>query len=524
MTLASISQLSFWKGIFDILSSVGIARLGATIAGAYAGYRVVYELFLSPLRHVPGPFLARLTPMRRQYLSALGQTAQMAIKEYEKYGDIYVQGPNAVSISSPSDIRTVLASHAFVKANFYAALDLFGIENTVSARDPAVASLRKRQLGPYLNPAYVAEMQTAILKHGFLALQQKWEGQLAQSTSSSIEVNYSDDFTLATLDTVCALAFGRELGCLERSDATVAHWAEATVKVHGMRAMVPLLGLYPFSLAIKGLDTQFQRLTAFCRDSISRRRELLETGGEKPVDLLQAFLDAQDPESKISMSETQLQAETIVVLLAGTDTSSNTMQWLVHLLLLHPEIYAQAVSEVRGKFAADHVITYTEAKKHLPFVNACIYEALRLYPLGGGYVPRISPAGGITLQGYFIPEGTEINANFYGASIHKGAWAEPLRYDPTRFLANEEARLNFFAFSPGVRICPGRHLAWAEMSTIIANMLKDYDWSLPKDLTHLGPDVLDKHGYPCRMESAHFLVTAPVNPRRDCRLVLSKHP
>ncbi|ORX73029.1 cytochrome P450 [Linderina pennispora] len=342
--------------------------------------------------------------------------------------------------------------------------------------------MRKRQLGPYFNAAYVTRMEPKILQFGILGLKSKWDSELAQNSSGSIETDYSHDFMLATLDTISALAFGTEPRGLKENDPTVAHWVDATVKVHG-----------------SSLATATSPLPA--------RRRLLTEGGKKPVDLLQAFLDAQDPESKISMDETQLQAETIVMMLAGTDTSSNTLQWATHLLMLYPEIRAKAVDEVRSNFATDHVITYAEVKKSLPFVEACIYEALRLCPVLGGTVPRVSPPGGITLQGHFIPAGTEINVNYVGASIHKNTWDEPLKYDPT---------------SPGVRICPGRHLAWAEVSTILANMLKDYDMSLPDDYTHLGPDVLDGNGYPKLMESVHIVVTTPVNPQRDCRLVLTK--
>ncbi|ORX70908.1 putative cytochrome P450 monooxygenase [Linderina pennispora] len=515
-------QLNALESILVYFNWSITVRLVAIIAGGYASYRTAHALFFSPLRHIPGSFLARLTPLRSQLINISGRVGQMTKKEYSMYGDIYVMGPNAVVISNPVDIKAVLASHAFVKSDFYMGFDTFGIENTVSARNPKVASMRKRQLGPYFNPAYISRMEHDILRYGILGLKSKWDSELAQSSSGRIEIDYSRDFTLATLDSISALAFGIEPRGLKDNDATAADRVEAALTIHGIHAMMPLFKFFPFSLATWHWESQYRKLIHHCNESIAARRKHLAEGGKKPADLLQAFLDAQDPESKTPMDERQIHASSIEVMLAGTGTTSNALQWATHLLMLHPELRARAVDEVRSNFAADHVITYVDVKKSLPFVEACIYEALRLCPVPGGIVPRVTPPGGITLQGHFIPEGTEVWASYSGSSIHKSTWDEPLKYDPTRFLDNDKSRSNFLTFSSGVRICSGRHLAWAEVSTILANMLKDYDLSLPDDYTHLGPSVLDDSGYPKLMESVIYAASTPAHPQRDCRLVLAR--
>jgi cytochrome P450 len=78
-----------------------------------------------------------------------------------------------------------------------------------------------------------------------------------------------------------------------------------------------------------------------------------------------------------------------------------------------------------------------------------------------------------------------------------------------------------FAFSYGPRSCIGRTLAWVEMMTILANLLKDYNISLPKDSIY-SPSNVNKKGIPLVMPSKCHIVFAPTNPERDCRLVLSK--
>ncbi|KAJ1933381.1 hypothetical protein FBU59_006046, partial [Linderina macrospora] len=214
-------------------------------------------------------------------------------------------------------------------------------------------------------------------------------------------------------------------------------------------------------------------------------------------------------------------AETIVTLLAGSETSSNTLLWTIHLLLLNPVSMKRVVDEVRTKFAKDHVITYSEGRTGLPFLEACLYESMRLKPVSGGQWPRLVPKGGVTVCGHFLPEGTEVCLNFSGIHHHADYWSDPYAFNPERFMDNDEAKRKLLTFGTGVRICPGRNLAWLEMVPILANLLKDFDIGLP-DNVPFGPEILDEDGYPKVMDSKHFIVPAPTNSDRDGRIIISR--
>ncbi|ORX64855.1 cytochrome P450 [Linderina pennispora] len=487
------------------------------------GYKLVYALCLSPLRNIPGPFFARLSNIRLGYIGMSGKMSKYAMHDYEKYGDLYVCGPNAVSLSNLADLKSALSTHAFAKPEFYHAFHLFGIENILSSSNADLVGIRKRQVGPFFNLGYLQNMEPTILKAGYQALKEKWDAQIEAEAKGNIEINYSMSYMLTTLDVIGALMCGQELECIKTDNVVPIKWVQDSMMLHMHKAVFPILKAFPFSLLVRGLEDSFGRATRAVRRLINRRRAILESGAEKPVDLLQAFLDAEDPHSKIRMSETEIQVESMLMLGAGIDTTANTLAWTTHLLMLHPDIYRRAVDEIRSQFDSDHLITYADAREKLPFTEACIYESLRLCPVIGGQLPRSVPSGGVTFQGHYLPGGTELHINFRGAAMNKDMWPEPYKYNPDRFVGNSEARRNFFAFSSGVRVCTGRNLSWMEMLTIFANMLKDYDWSLPDDYTHLGPKVLDERGYPKKMESRHFIITASANPERDCRLVIKKH-
>ncbi|KAI8318134.1 cytochrome P450 [Martensiomyces pterosporus] len=529
LRLIEIPWLDHISQLHAALGGIGYAKVFATYTSVLLVCKVVYALYFSPLRSVPGPLLARLTKKRAEVLDSLGKQALRARDEYELYGDVYMYKPNAVSISNIADIRTIFGSHAFRKGDFYKGLDFLRFETIVSARDPQLASIKRRQMGPYFNQTYLNKREGKITQLGIVAIKGKWDRLIKECSSGVAEVNYHKDLLYASFDIIGAFVLGRDSSSLENDDPTISNWLRAAGSIVATRSTFPLLDVFPFSLLLLPFVHQFHGYAKHGRSCIAERKQLLDSlsksgaAGAKPVDLLQTFMDTEDPESKIKMTRSQILVESLLTLFVGTDTTANTLILTIHLLMVHPEHHKRAVSEVRSVFAADHLISFHEAKPQLPFIEACIYESLRFFPVTGGQWPRVAPKGGVTLSGHFIPEGTEIYANLSGCNLNKKFWHEPHRFDPTRFLDNEEAKRNVLTFGSGVRICPGRHLAWIEMMTTLANILKDYDLQLPDDYTLRGPSVLDERGYPQVMETRHSIVTGSKHPLRDCRLCISKH-
>ncbi|KAJ1955917.1 hypothetical protein GGI12_005447, partial [Dipsacomyces acuminosporus] len=331
MALLQFPWLAYMEQLSALLSEFGHAKALATGLSAYAAYRLIHALFLSPLRRIPGPLLARLTNKRAEAYGFNGRQAHKALEEYEKYGDIYIYQPNAISISNPADVRKVLSSHAFQKPSIYEAHDYLGYQTTLSARDPQFASMRRRQIGPYFTNTYLAKIESTILEHGIVSIKEKWDGLLAVSDSGEIEVNYHKAFLYATFDIIGRLAFGKEFHSLKNDDPKVANWLNATFMYLGMHVVFPLLRMLPFSLLLSPLKRQFDEFVDFGARSIAERQELLaelERGGEmdkRPADLLQGFIDAMDPESKVKMNQLEVRSETALVLGAGSETTSNTL-------------------------------------------------------------------------------------------------------------------------------------------------------------------------------------------------------
>ncbi|KAI8317904.1 cytochrome P450, partial [Martensiomyces pterosporus] len=318
-----------------------------------------------------------------------------------------------------------------------------------------------------------------------------------------------------------SLGFGKTQRSLTSGDLTVVRWVKRSVDMMFMQIVTGKRALLPFrNLLTKSLRKDVDELTTFANWCIEERKQLLAEGAAKPNDILQAYIDAEDPESKIKMTPSQVSAEVIIMFIAGTDTTSNTLAWTIHLLMLHPQHYKRAVDEIRSNFSKGHQITFTEAKEKLSYLEACVYESLRIRPVVSP-LPRIVPPGGVTLQGHFIPEGYMCVPFIPAANMSKDVWGNSHIFNPERFIDSEENKRNVLTFSSGARICPGRNLAWIEMLTTLANLFNAYDFALPEDALFT-PDNLDKHGQPVIMPRKIAIVNEPQFLERDCQVVISK--
>ncbi|KAJ2006982.1 hypothetical protein GGI04_001694 [Coemansia thaxteri] len=506
--------MEFWS-ISSALLAIAVLAIGY----------FAYQLWLSPFRDIPGRLLYRLSPIPSRLDALLGRLANACEEDYYEFGDIYVTGPGVVVISNPDDCRAVLSTHKYTKNKFYQAFALIE-DNIFTTQSADLASLRRRQLKHTFSHAYLSQMEPALLKRGILALEQRWDNLIANSGNHRAQIQYEAEFARMSIDVIVALGYGQSLHILGTSHEQVARWVHDYNVLAMVKLIVPFACTWPFSLLISALLKSKSEFVASVTAAANMRREQLQAikaaGQKRPVDILQALLDGEDPESRAKMTATQVVAENIAIIVASTDIVAQTLTWTLCYIMLYPDTYHRATEEVRNAFPRRHIINYGEAKARLEFTEACLFEALRIRAATGVFLPRIVPKGGATFQGHFLPAGTELGVNVAGANHHQPTWNNPRRFTPERFLDNEKAKQDVFSFSLGARMCPGKNLALFEMLPTIANLLKDYDFTLPADALFT-PDRLDTHGNPTVMPRSHrFTSVGPTYPDRDCQVIIRR--
>lgn len=103
------------------------------------------------------------------------------------------------------------------------------------------------------------------------------------------------------------------------------------------------------------------------------------------------------------MSWADVVSNSSIIVLAGSETSATGMTATSFFLCTNPQYMAKATREIRSVFGHDSQITL-ETVHRIPFFNACVEEALRVYPPGPGALPRETVKGGSVIAGHWVPE------------------------------------------------------------------------------------------------------------------------
>ena len=206
-------------------------------------------------------------------------------------------------------------------------------------------------------------------------------------------------------------------------------------------------------------------------DYIRRRRR--EDPGH---DLLQILMDARYSDGE-GMSDELVLSESMQLLVAGHETSSNALSWLLYLLSSRPDCLERLREEFDSVLAGEP-LTYSHVPK-LEFAAQVVQEGLRLYP-PFWMVDRMALADD-RVGDLVIPRGSTVVVFIYGVHHSPRHWQDPERFDPERFTkANEKLQTPFawLPFGAGPRGCIGGNYATLQMFMILSVLLKKYEFQL----------------------------------------------
>ncbi|KAJ3696168.1 hypothetical protein LUZ60_001545 [Juncus effusus] len=191
-------------------------------------------------------------------------------------------------------------------------------------------------------------------------------------------------------------------------------------------------------------------------------------------DLLE--LQKKDPEG---YKDEIIKGICLSLLLAGTDTSSNTVEWAMSLLLNNPKVLQKARDEI-DKHVGNKRLIQESDMANLPYLHCILSEVLRLYPGGPLLVPHESREN-ISLEGYKIPQGTMLLVNAYHIHRDPDMWRDPTEFRPERFENGETEEKWMIPFGMGRRRCPGEGLAMREVVLILGTLIQCFDWERIED-------------------------------------------
>lgn len=237
------------------------------------------------------------------------------------------------------------------------------------------------------------------------------------------------------------------------------------------------------TILYRELNRKRQEYAKYC---IARASERTKAVTDRK-DFFHYLLNAQEPETGSGFAMPELWAESSLLIVAGSDISSTTLAATFFYLTHNPSVLDKLEAEIRGTFKDVEEIRSGPTLSRCTYLRACIDESLRLSPPIPGLLPREVLAGGMTIDGHFIPAGTVVGCAAYALHHNANYFSSPFEFKPERWLAKsasaegmskgemERQQAAFCPFSLGVRGCIGRNMAYMELLTAVARTVWLYD-------------------------------------------------
>ncbi|XP_010692664.1 cytochrome P450 81Q32 [Beta vulgaris subsp. vulgaris] len=203
---------------------------------------------------------------------------------------------------------------------------------------------------------------------------------------------------------------------------------------------------------------------------------VVEDGNEefKVKPLIQILLRLQELEPEYYNDEI-IFGIILDLLIGSSDTSAETIEWALSLLLNHPQVLNKAKHEIHNHVGYERLLNESDLN-HLPYLRCIINETLRMYPPAPNLVPHESSEN-CMVGGYHIPRGTMLQINLWAIQNNPNIWDDPTTFRPERFEGVEGHKIGYkmMPFGSGRRSCPGEGLASRVVGLTLGSIIQCFE-------------------------------------------------
>jgi len=365
-----------------------------------------------------------------------------------------------VVISDPAAIRHVLVENNanYPKDALQKTILAPGLGQGLLTVEGDAWKRARRTLAPLFTPRRVEALAARMLPP--IASQ---VARMAQRRAGRI-VDIGEDMTRLTYDVLAETLFSNAIagGAVAFGQALTRYFATQgridPLDILGAPAWIPRIGRIRARSAIDFFERQIE---AIVTDRQTLRLSQPPSADPHARDLLDALLDARDPETGTGLTDAEVGANIVTFIGAGHETTANALTWSLYLVAMADDVRERLEAEADA-VAADPVAAVL-AGVSLTMTRAVIEEAMRLYPP----VPSLSRVAIAEDQvgGVAIPKGALVIISPYVLHRHRSLWTAPTQFWPERFLPGARETIDRYAYLPfgaGPRICIGQHFAMIE--------------------------------------------------------------
>ncbi|KAJ5324198.1 hypothetical protein N7476_002798 [Penicillium atrosanguineum] len=436
--------------------------------------KLVWDNFLSPLRSIPGPLLAKSTNVWRAYHTHQGCVDRKHVELHRKYGSAVRIGPNCVSISDPSLIRTIYSTrNPWKKSDMYRPNDVLieghRLSNLFNTQDDDWHDQNIRPIRSLWSMTKVLEYEPLIDEtlNKFVA---KLAAKFVDGANAGTICPADEWIGFFAWDVTANFSFGRHYGFIDQekdvdnliTDSTDGliyfapinqvsqiPWVDNLLDKNPIRRIGPKPTLTGVLYAFK-VVAEYQAQLA----SKTITAGTVDHTLDKYVQLKETHPDM--------VNDQQIVNWLMLSILAGGDTSSATMRAIVYYLSKSPSATAKLVAELKEATLATPAPW--KSIRDLTYLDAVIREAMRINPGIAMIFERV------------VPEVFGDDAD----NFNPDRWLQGKNESDEHFESRSRRMKDTvdFVFGGGGRICMGRYLAVLEIKKLIATLYNLFDIQL----------------------------------------------
>uniref|UniRef100_A0A671M1S3 Thromboxane-A synthase n=1 Tax=Sinocyclocheilus anshuiensis TaxID=1608454 RepID=A0A671M1S3_9TELE len=467
----------------------------------------------------PSPFFGNLMMFRDGFFKAQSDL----IKKYGRICGYYIGRRPIVIIADPDMLRQVMVKE------FNKFPNRMTVRGTTKPMSDSLVMLKGEQwkrvrsiLTPTFSAAKMKEMVPLINTATETLLR-----NLKSHAESGNSFNIHKCFGCFTMDVIASVAFGTQVDSQNNPDDPFVHHASKFFAFTFFKPLMIFFMAFPFLLQpLAGLLPNKSRdeMNSFfiqCIQKMIKQRDDLPPE-QRRRDFLQLMLDVRASSKYLSlehfdvvndadeqacteqgmdngqengpgnestkraqqkrmMTEDEIVGQSFIFLLAGYETSSNTLAFACYLLALHPEFQKKLQEEVDEFFSRHETADYSNVQE-LKYLEMVICETLRLYP------PAFRVARDVdqdtVVNGQLLPKGSSLEIPAGYLHYNPEHWTEPEKFIPERFTPEAKASRHPFVYLPfgaGPRSCVGMRLAQLEIKMALLHIFRRFDMMACED-------------------------------------------
>ncbi|KAJ6443717.1 Trichodiene oxygenase [Purpureocillium lavendulum] len=502
--MSILSNLAVAAGARSTGAMYAIIGLVGTVV--YLIAIAIYRLYLSPLSKFPGPKLAALTQWYEAYYELFSVALSLSGQATKRTGSLTVvaTGKGPIIRINPwelhvqdSEFYDVLYSGSRHSSKLSTLAHRFNSpDSAFSTVEHAKHRRRRAALNPFFSRRKIADHQPAIQK-----MMHRLTDRVAREYLGNGNVLRVDHmWGCWTSDIINDYAFDKPHNFIDAPNFH-ASYTDAMVDllepVHYITQFplaTNLFKMLPLSW-VKAMSPQMGTVLDFNNEMTNQIRILLNkppAEKAKSKTIFGVILESELPASEKTVG--RLQQEAISVTGAGIETTMRALSLCTFHILANPPVRERLQAELKAAIPDPRNAPNWDTLSQLPYLSACIDEALRFAYGTSQRLPRTLHEP-LRYKDWLIPEGATVSMDNYAVSHDEAIFPDNFSFRPERWLGEPKApdgkQLSRYmvAFGRGTRSCVGMQLAYAELYTGISTLFRRFNM----DLFETERDAMDLH-------------------------------